>query len=101
MEMIGMPVTIALTYAIVSVLRVAFKKYPSFENFVPLISSVLGAVLSIVEFYAFPSIVLTQNIFHAILAGLFMGLSASGSELLVKQIKDYVDANNKKMSKAK
>lgn len=59
-------------------------------NFIPLLSGVLGAVLGIVSFYAVPSIMPTDNVFHAILFGLFSGLSATGSENLVLQLKQFV-----------
>lgn len=90
MEMISVPSIMAIVGIIITLLKLAFKKYDNFANFVPLLSSLLGAILGIVAFYAVPAIMPTDNIFHAILFGLFSGMSATGSEQLIVQLKQYV-----------
>ena len=90
MEMIGTTSIIALIVMIMSVLKSAFKKYSNFINFIPLISALLGATLGLIAFYAIPTIVPTDNLFHAIIYGLLNGLSTSGSVSLISNIKDFV-----------
>ena len=50
-------------------------------------------------FYILPTIIPTDNVFHAILFGIFSGLSSTGTHQLVKQLKqlssnDSIDSNN-------
>lgn len=92
MEMISVPSIMAIVYALIMLLKLAFKKYTAFTNFVPIVAGLLGAILGIVAFYAVPVIMPTDNLFHAILFGLFSGLSSVGSESLVLQLKQFTTA---------
>ena len=92
MEMISVPSIIVVVFSIVELLKLTFKKFPTFTNFISLVSALVGAICGLIIFYAFPSIVPTDNVFHSILMGLFDGLSATGSQQLVIQIKDLINA---------
>lgn len=85
--MISLPSIMTIVFTIVSLLKLAFKKYKNFENFVPMIAGVLGAIVGLVAFYVVPTIVPTDNVFHALIFGLTNGLSTTGCVQLVGQIK--------------
>jgi len=57
-----------------------------FKRFIPLISALLGAVCGVVSFYAVPGVIETQNILVAIVTGAASGLSATGTNQVVKQL---------------
>lgn len=96
MEMISVPSIMAIVYSLIMLLKLAFKKYNSFTNFIPIVAGLLGAILGIVAFYAVPVIMPTDNLFHAILFGLFSGLSSVGSESLVLQLKEFTASKKQK-----
>lgn len=60
------------------------------NEWLPLISSVIGVVLSIIAFYTVPSIVPCDTIDTAIFYGFFCGLSATGSNQVLKQAVKYI-----------
>ena len=55
-------------------------------RFVPLISAALGAVLGVVAFFALPSIIPADNVCVAILVGGASGLTATGTNQIIKQL---------------
>lgn len=101
MEMISVPSIMMIVFAIISLLKIALKKYNSFINFIPLISGLLGAVLGIIAFYLIPTIMPTDNFFHAILFVLFSGLSSTGTEQLILQLKNFSEEKKKEKTAKK
>ena len=90
LEIICVPVIVALVFAIMEI----YKKYIAKDNeklirFIPLIALGLGAILGIVFYFAFPSIVSASNWFIAILIGGASGLSATGCNQIFKQLKKF------------
>lgn len=96
MEILGIPVIISIVYGLVEVLKITFKS-EKFLNFIPLIASVTGAILGVISFYLVPEIVPATNVLTAFLFGFFSGLSATGSNQIVKQLSKIQTA--KKLSK--
>ena len=57
-----------------------------FRRFIPLIACVLGAICGVVAFYFVPGVMDTQNLLVAIVLGAASGLSATGTNQVVKQL---------------
>ena len=81
--------TIFICYTLVD----AIKHTPIRNEWLPVISGVLGALISLGAFYIFPSIVPTTSAGLTLVYGLFSGLAATGSNQVVKQTVRYL--NNK------
>lgn len=91
MEVICIPLIISLVYGIVELLKLTFKS-EKFLNYIPIISAGLGVTLSVVSFYLMPNLIPANNLLCAIFIGLTSGLSATGSNQIVKQM---LKLNNK------
>jgi hypothetical protein len=85
-EIMTIPAIAAIVYTIIDITKTACGGDEKFKRFIPLISALLGAVLGVVSFYAVPGVVETQNIFVAIVMGAASGLSATGTNQVVKQL---------------
>lgn len=99
MELVTAPAILMIVLGFVWALKAGLKKYQGFLNFIPLIAGVFGAVLGIIAFYVAPNIVPVDDVFNAILMGLFSGFSAIGSSEIVVNMKAF--AESKKLEKEK
>ncbi|MCM1532848.1 MAG: phage holin family protein, partial [Ruminococcus flavefaciens] len=72
------------------------KENETFKRFIPLIAAALGAVLGVIAFYALPSIIPADNVFVALLIGIASGLTATGTNQIIKQLGKGDDADDKK-----
>ena len=84
--MISVPIIAVLVYGLIELLELAFKKYENFANFVPLLAGLIGGVLSIVTFYAAPSIIAVTNVIYAFASGFMSGLVSTGSDQVVSKL---------------
>ena len=62
-------------------------------RFIPLVAAALGAALGVVAYFAVPSIVPAENVFVAILIGIASGLTATGTNQIIKQLGKKDDGN--------
>lgn len=80
------PVIVALVYAIVELLKpCVFNGNERLKRLIPMISGVIGGVLAIVAYFAFPSLVPVAEWYSAALMGIASGLSAVGINQIHKQ----------------
>lgn len=86
LNLISVPVIAAIVYWVVNLIKYATNQNEKFMRFVPLVAAALGAVLGVVAFYAFPSIIPAENVFVAILIGIASGLTATGTNQIIKQL---------------
>ena len=92
MEVVSIPVIVAIVYAVVEVYKVIFKNNEKAKNIIPIVSGALGTILGVVFFYAVPTIVPADNALLSAFFGLCSGLTATGSNQIVKQlVKMYND----------
>lgn len=77
---------ILICYIVVALIR----KTPIKNEWLPLISGGLGLTLSIIAFYAIPTIVPSDDIGITIAYGFFCGLAATGSNQVFKQAVKYI-----------
>ena len=93
LELISVPAIATIVYWVINIIKYAVQENEKFKRFIPLISAALGAVLGVVAFYALPSIIPADNVCVAILVGGASGLTATGTNQIIKQLtkKDYED----------
>ena len=86
LELISVPAIATVVYWIVNVLKTAVGEKETFKKFIPLISAGLGVICGIVCYFAFPTIIPAQNIWVAIVLGGASGLTATGTNHVIKQL---------------
>ena len=86
LELISVPAIATVVYWIINIIKYAVQENEKFKRFIPLISAALGAVLGVVAFYALPSIIPANNVCVAILIGGASGLTATGTNQIIKQL---------------
>lgn len=85
-EITTIPALAAIVYTIIDIAKTAMGGDEKFRRFIPLIACVLGAVCGVVAFYFVPGVMDTQNLLVAIVLGAASGLSATGTNQVVKQL---------------
>ena len=86
LELISVPAIATIVYWVINIIKYAVQENEKFKRFIPLISAALGAVLGVVAFYALPSIIPADNVCVAILVGGASGLTATGTNQIIKQL---------------
>jgi len=86
LELISVPAIATIVYWIINLIKYAVKDNEKFKRFIPIISAAIGAVLGLVAFYALPNIIPATNVFMAILIGGASGLTATGTNQIIKQL---------------
>ena len=85
-EMISVPVIATIVYWLINIIKIAVKGNEIFKRFIPLIAVVLGAICGLIAYYAIPNYILADNVFVAIVIGGASGLSATGTNQIIKQL---------------
>ena len=101
LELISVPAIATIVYWVINLIKYAVKDNEKFKRFIPLISAALGAILGLVAYYAVPSIIPAANVFVAILIGGASGLTATGTNQIIKQLGKKGDDGESKDGKDK
>src|SRR5574344_225728 len=96
MQTICVPLIMFIVYAIIEILKSCIKSQ-KFLNFIPIIAGGIGAVLGIVGFFI-PNFMNCTNVLEALLIGICSGLSATGSNQIIKQLKELGANSNSNTS---
>ena len=80
------PALAAIVYTVIDITKTAMGGDEKFKRFIPLIACILGAICGVVAFYFVPGVMGTQNLLVAIILGAASGLSATGTNQVVKQL---------------
>lgn len=86
LNLISVPAIATAVYLIVEVLKKAFNNNEKFLRLIPLISLVIGIIAGVICFYFIPSIIPANNVVVAIIIGGASGLTATGTNQMVKQL---------------
>ncbi len=86
LELISVPAIATIVYWVINLIKYAVQENEKFKRFIPLISAALGSVLGVVAFFALPSIIPADNVCVAILIGGASGLTATGTNQIIKQL---------------
>ncbi len=90
MQIICVPIIVS---AVVCIMQ-AYKKFIAKSNeilsrIIPILALVLGGVLGILCYYIFPTIIMANSWYMAIIVGAASGLSATGCNQIFKQLKKF------------
>ena len=95
LDFIAIPIITAICYGVVEVIKSVFTTNENVKRFLPIISTTLGIVLSVITFYIYPDMIFADNLLYAVLAGMCSGLSATGGHQAIKQILKFAEKNGK------
>ena len=101
LELISVPAIATIVYWVINLIKYAVKDNEKFKRFIPLISAALGAILGLVAYYAVPSIIPAANVCVALLIGGASGLTATGTNQIIKQLGKKGDDGESKDGKDK
>ena len=95
LELISVPAIVIVVYFIIEIIKKCVGNNEKFKRFIPLIATAIGAICGVVCFFAFPSIITASNVVVAIVIGGASGLTATGTNQIIKQLgkKDGGDEN--------
>lgn len=85
-EFVTIPAIAAIVYTLIDITKTAVGSTEKFLRFIPVISCVLGALLGTIAFFFVPGVMETSNVLVAIVVGAASGLSATGTNQVVKQL---------------
>lgn len=93
LNLISVPAIAAIVYWVINIIKHAVGENEKFKKFIPLIAAALGIVCGVICYYAVPSIIPAENIVVAIVIGGASGLTATGTNQIIKQLgkKDETD----------
>ena len=83
----SVPAIAAAVYFVVELIKYTTNYKESVKRAIPLISAVLGVAFGLVCFYLIPSIIPTDNVVVALVIGAASGLTATGFNQIIKQVK--------------
>ena len=86
LNLISVPAIATAVYLLIEVLKKAFNNNEKFLRFIPLISLIIGVIAGIICYFFIPSIIPAPNIVVAIIIGGASGLTATGTNQIVKQL---------------
>lgn len=86
LNLISVPAIATAVYLLIEVLKKAFNNSEKFLRLIPLISLVIGVIAGVICFYFIPSIIPATNVVVAIIIGGASGLTATGTNQIVKQL---------------
>lgn len=78
MEIITIPIITAITYTVIEIIKYATNNAPILKRFIPLIACALGIACGLIAFFFVPGVMITNNVFIAIVVGGASGLAATG-----------------------
>lgn len=84
---VSVPAIVAVVYFIAELIKYTTKSNEKVLRLLPLIAAVLGLVCGVVAFFAIPQIMPTTNIVVAGVIGAASGLTATGFNQIIKQLK--------------
>lgn len=95
LNLISVPAIAVVVYWVINIIKHAVGENEKFKKFIPLIAAALGVVCGIICYYAVPSIIPAENIVVAIVIGGASGLTATGTNQIIKQLGKKDDADGK------
>lgn len=86
LELISVPAIVTVVYALIEIIKKCVGENEKFKRFIPLIATAIGAICGVVCFFALPSIIPASNVVVAIVIGGASGLTATGTNQIIKQL---------------
>ena len=86
LELISVPAIVTVVYTLIEIIKKCVGENEKFKRFIPLIATAIGAICGVVCFFALPSIIPASNVVVAIVIGGASGLTATGTNQIIKQL---------------
>ena len=88
MSFISIPIIIISTYILIEIFKLCTqKKQDTFYKFIPILSSIIGGLISAIIYFTNREILLSANsLYEALTIGFVSGASATGSNQIIKQL---------------
>lgn len=86
LNLISIPAIVTAVYLIIEVIKKATNNNEKVSHFYPLIGLALGVVSGVVCFFFIPDVIPAPNIVVAVIIGAASGLSATGTNQIIKQL---------------
>lgn len=86
LEIISVPAIAAVVYWLVNLIKYIVGDNERFKKCIPLLATMLGVVCGVVCYYALPAVIPATNLVMAIVIGGASGLTATGTNQIIKQL---------------
>ena len=86
LNLISVPAIAAVVYWVINLNKYTVGEKEAFKRFIPLIATGLGIVCGVICYFAIPSIIPADNVLIAIVIGGASGLTATGTNQIIKQL---------------
>ena len=96
LNVVSVPIIAIIVYWTINLIKHATGESEKFKRLIPLISAVFGAVIGVIAYFAAPGVVPADNVLMAIIIGGASGLSATGTNQVLKQLSKSESDNDKK-----
>lgn len=89
-EIICVPLIVAAVYALIEVYKKTIAKTnQTLNRIIPIIGAAIGTILGMICYFACPELIVAHNLLSAMIVGASSGLSATGCNQILKQLKKY------------
>ena len=78
------PAILVICYVCGECYKLIFKK--KHHKYIPIVVSILGAILGILIYITNPEMLMVDNIYNALVLGLISGISSVGANEMIKQL---------------
>ncbi|MDD4003055.1 MAG: phage holin family protein [Clostridia bacterium] len=85
---LSVPIIVSIVYGCINLYKQLTCGEEKYMRLIPIIAAVIGVVIGIFAYYAFPSVLTAENIWQAIITGGASGLTATGANQIFKQMKN-------------
>ena len=83
---LSVPAIVSIVYGCINLYKQLTCGEEKYMRFIPIIAAVVGAVIGVIAFYAFPAVLTAESIGQAIIIGGASGLTAKGANQIFKQL---------------
>lgn len=89
MEFTSVPIIVLISYIVGELYKAIFKNKQEVYKLIPILVGVVGGVLGVIIYYKAPELIFyADNVWKALGVGIVSGISATGTNQIIKQIKE-------------
>ena len=88
MNIVTLPVIIVICYITGEIIKIVFNNKTKIKKLIPFILGILGGIIGVLIYITNKELIQTTSIWESILVGTISGLSSTGTNQLIKKIKE-------------
>lgn len=88
MNIVTLPVIIVICYITGEIIKIVFNNKTKIKKLIPFILGILGGIIGVLIYITNKEVIQTTSIWESILVGTISGLSSTGTNQLIKKIKE-------------